>query len=217
MDKLKKVIEQHGRWSELTIYTDRIETYLASDFSQALENAKALLETIGKEICSAKSVAIDDTASVNAVLKKSFVAIGYSSENLVTQISSALATIGQKMGDLRNEVGITAHGRTLEELQVRNDKVDGMTREFLIDATVIVACFLIRAFENENPMILPQEETEISYTSNAEFNEFLDETYGEFKIGASSYLASEILYSVDYPAYVAGLNDVAESEKANND
>lgn len=217
MDKLKKVIEQHGRWSALTIYTDRIETYLNSDFSQALENAKALLETIGKEICNSKSVELDDTASVNAVLKKSFIAIGYSSENLVTQISSALATIGQKMGDLRNEVGVTSHGRTLEELKERNDKVDGMTREFLIDATVIVACFLIRSFENENPRILPQEEAKILYASNEDFNDFWDETYGEFKMRDYSYPASEILYNVDYAAYVAEQKAFAETEKVTNE
>jgi len=36
-------------------------------------------------------------------MKKAFTAIGYSSDNLVTQISTALATIGQQMGGLRNE------------------------------------------------------------------------------------------------------------------
>lgn len=41
MEKLKKVIEQYGHWSALTLYTDRIEAYLFSDFSHALENAKA--------------------------------------------------------------------------------------------------------------------------------------------------------------------------------
>ena len=213
MDKLKKVIEQYGRWSALTTYTDRIEAYLISDFSQALENAKALLETIGKEICNSKSVALDGAASINSVLKKAFTAIGYSSENLVTQISSALATIGQKMGDLRNEIGATSHGRSLEELKARNDKVDGMTREFLINTTVIVACFLIRAFENENPRTIPKEEAKILYESNEDFNDFWDETYGEFEMGEYSYPASEILYNVDYPAYVTEQKAFAESEK----
>ena len=103
MERLKKVIEQYGRWSELTTYTDRIEAHVATDFSHAIENAKALLETIGKEICNAKGVELGASASVNAVMKKAFTAIGYSSDNLVTQISTALATIGQQIGDLRNE------------------------------------------------------------------------------------------------------------------
>ena len=217
MDKLRKVIEQYGRWSALTIYTDRIETYLNFDFSQALENAKALLETIGKEICNSKGVELGDTANVNTVLKKSFMAIGYPSENFVTQISSALATIGQKMGDLRNEVGVTSHGRTLEELKKRNNKLDGMTREFLVDATVIVACFLIRSFENENPRTFQQEEVRLLYESNEEFNDLWDETYGDFDMGDYSYPASEILYNVDYPAYITEQKAFAESEKVLNE
>ena len=54
MEKLKKVIEKHGRWADLSVYINRIEIGIASDFSHALENAKALLETIGYEIFFAK-------------------------------------------------------------------------------------------------------------------------------------------------------------------
>jgi hypothetical protein len=56
MDKLKNVIKEYGRWSGLELYIDRIETYIKSDFSLSLENAKALLETVGKEICTRNSV-----------------------------------------------------------------------------------------------------------------------------------------------------------------
>jgi hypothetical protein len=217
MDRLKKVIEQYGRWTELTAYTHRIETYLDSDFSIAAENAKALLEAIGKEICKIKDVALDSTVSINAVLKKAFTAIGYPANDLVTQISSALATIGQKMGELRTEIGATSHGMSLEELKIRNDKVDGMTREFLIDATVIVACFLIRSFENENPRTVPQEEAKILYTGSEEFNDSWDDTYGEFEMGIYSYPASEILYNVDYEAYVTEQKTFAESEQVTNE
>ena len=60
MERLKKVIEQYGRWSELTIYTDRIEAHASADFSHAIENAKALLETIGKEICNSKGLELKE-------------------------------------------------------------------------------------------------------------------------------------------------------------
>lgn len=122
MERLKKVIEQYGRWSELTTYTDRIEAHAATDFSHAVENAKALLETICKEICRSKGVKLGATASINSVMKKAFVAIGYPSGNLVTQISTALATIGQQMGNLRNDIGSTGHGRSLDALRERNNK-----------------------------------------------------------------------------------------------
>jgi len=65
MERLKKVIAQYGRWSDLTIYTERIEAHVATDFSHAIENAKALLETIGKEICTSKGIEIEATASWN--------------------------------------------------------------------------------------------------------------------------------------------------------
>jgi hypothetical protein len=203
MERLKKIIGQYGRWSELTTYTDRIEAHTATDFSLAIENAKALLETIGKEICNAKGSEVEATASMNSVLKKAFIAIGYTSSSLVTQISSALATIGQQIGDLRNDIGTTSHGKSLEELKDRNSKVDKLTREFLIDTTVIVASFLIRTFENENPRTKTETvASKLLYTDNEIFNDFWDDLYGEFEMGDYSYPASEILFNVDYLAYV---------------
>jgi hypothetical protein len=123
MNKLKEVIQEYGRWSELSTYVERIETHIQIDFSHSLENAKALLETVGKEICNAKSVELENTASINKVLKKAFTSLGYANNNLVNQVSSALATIAQQLGELRNEIGSTSHGRTLNEMRTRNDRV----------------------------------------------------------------------------------------------
>ena len=203
MERLKKVIEQYGRWSELTIYTERIEAHASADFSHAIENAKALLETIGKEICNLKGVELEATASINSVLKKAFTAIGYTSSSLVVQISSALATIGQNIGELRNDISPTSHGKSLEELKERNSKVDELTRELLIDTTVIVASFLIRTFENENPRAKTETvETKLIYTDNEAFNDFWDDLYAEFEMGDYSFPASQVLFNVDYKAYM---------------
>lgn len=213
MERLKKVIAQYGRWSDLTIYTERIEAHVATDFSHAIENAKALLETIGKEICNSKGVEVEATASINSVMKKAFTAIGYNSENMVTQISSALATIGQNIGELRNDIGTTSHGKSLEELKERNNKVDGLTREFLIDATVIIAAFLIRSFENENPRARPVAvEAKPLYSEYEDFNDFWDDIYGEFEMGSYSFTASEILFYVDNKAYMTEQQAFVESE-----
>ncbi len=72
MNKLKKTIEQYRCWAELSIYIVRIETHIESDFSHSLENAKALLETIGKEICKNKGLELNETISINGVLKNAF-------------------------------------------------------------------------------------------------------------------------------------------------
>lgn len=217
MEKLKKVLEQYGRWSELKTYLDRIEAHIHTDFSHSLENAKALLETISKEICCAKEIEVEATASINNVLKKAFTAIGYTSSSLVTQVSSALATIGQQIGELRNEIGVTSHGKSLEELKERNNKVDELTKEFLIDTTEIVACFLIRTFENENPRLKSETvESKLLYIENEDFNEFWDNAHGEFGMGDYSYTASEILYHVDYPAYLTEHKAFIEWEEGEN-
>ncbi len=117
------------------------------------------------------------------------------------------------MGDLRSEIGPTSHGKSLDDLEERNDKVDELTREFLIDTTVIVASFLIRTFENENPRVKAETaEDRLLYDENESFNDSWDDLYGEFEMGVYSYTASEILFNVDYQAYVTEHSAFIEGE-----
>lgn len=215
MERLRKIIEQHGRWVELGIYIERIEAHSATDFSTAFENAKSLLEAIGKEICTIKGIDLAATASTNAVLKKAFSCVGYSGGHMVTQISSSLATIAQQMGDLRNDIGITSHGRSLDEIRQRNDAIDAYTREFLIDTTVIVASFLIRSFETENPRAAGASGgVPVVYADNEDFNEYWDDLHGSFDMGDYSYTASEVLFSVDGQAYETEQKTFLEAKKS---
>lgn len=212
MNKLKKTIEQYGRWADVSIYNGRIETHIESDFSHSLENSKAFLETIGKEICTSKGFQLSDTISISGVLKNAFSVLGYLNSNLVNQIASALATIGQQAGELRNEIGISSHCKSLDEIRERNNRVDILTREFLINTFEIVSCFLIRNFENENPR-KPKETLEetLDYWETEEFNEFWDDSYGEFEMGNYAYSASEILFNVDKQAYIKDYNAFSAS------
>ncbi len=204
MEKLREVIKQYGRWTDLNVYVGRIEASVQNDFSAALENAKALLETICKEICRSKGTEYESDEKTNKLLKKAFMAIGYPASDSITQISSALATIGQKIGDIRNEIGATSHGKTLEELKERNNKIDDLSKEFLIESIEIIALFLIKSFECENPRIGPSHK-EILYADNPDFNDSWDDAYGEFQMGDYSYTASEILFNTDYQAYLTEL------------
>lgn len=199
MDKLKAKISQYGRWAPIGEYIVRVETYLETDFSISLENAKCLLETIGKEICDAKGRPLADKSSINGVLKNAFSVMGYTSEDMVTQISSSLATIGQKVGGLRNEIGVSSHGKTLDQLQKRNEAVNELTKCFLIDSIEIIACFLISLFEGEH--ISDSKERIPSYEEREDFNDYWDEIYGDFAMGDYSFTASEILYNNDIEAY----------------
>lgn len=214
MDKLKDKISQYGRWAPINEYIVRIETYLENDFSISLENAKALLESIGKEICKSKGRALAPDSSVNGVLKNAFNVLGYTKSNMVVQISSALATIGQQIGELRNDIGTSSHGKTLEELQNRNEAINELTKVFLINSVELIACFLISLYEGEHIEINPSKE--IGYDECEDFNEYWDELYGEFSMGGYSYTASEILYSNDPSAYETEYNSFLESSMNEN-
>ena len=202
MEKLRSLITEYGRWKPLDEYIDRIEAYLHSDFSTVLENSKSILDSIAKEICQEKDIELVGTESVASALKKAFKGIGYTGKDLETQLSTSIANIGQQMGNLRNEIGTTAHGKSMDELRNRNDGIDELTKLFLIDSTELTACFLIKAYENENPRVSQKMEEKIDYDINEEFNEFWDEAFGEFSMGKDyTYPASEIFYKVAYSAY----------------
>lgn len=211
MEKLKATIDKYRRWRDLSIYVERMEAHIETDFSISVTNAKSLLETIGKEICNQYNVELKSSPSVNSVLKNAFSALGYSNTNLVSQISSSLATIGQEVGNLRNDVSIDAHGKTLDELRERNNKVDLLTREFLIDSTLVVAVFLIRAFESKNETEIIEKEN-LAYEELTEFNDFWDDSYGEFEMGDYSFIASEILYGLDLKAYEAEYKNFIDAQ-----
>lgn len=206
MEKLRKTIEQYGRWKDLGIYIDRMEGHLETDFSHSLENAKALLESIGKEICSVKEVELGSSPTINGVIKAAFTALGYPNEDMVRTISGSLANIGQQIGTLRNGISPTSHGRSMDELRDRNSSIDLLTRDFLIDSTVVVAVFLIRSFEERKDMAVPRESEvavgeKIIYADAEDFNESWDQSFGDFQMGVYSFVASEVLYGLDYQAY----------------
>lgn len=206
MQKLREFIADHVRWAALIEYVDRIESSGGQDFSLALENAKALLEGIGKEICDAHGRPLDHNSSMNNVLKNAFSALGYSNTDMVARISSSLATIGQSVGELRNEIGATSHGRTMEEIRRRNVQVDLITQDFLLDSIRTVAIFLIRSFEERTLINLSSSnatpDDEAKYEEFDAFNDYWDDLYNEFAMGEDySYPASLILYYVDNEVY----------------
>ena len=199
MENLKKVLEEYGEWEYLIEYIDRIDAFIDIDFSTALENSKSLLEAIGKRVCEINGVKLTKTSSLNVIVKQSFKSLGFKNSDMVKQVSTSLATIGQHVGDLRNEIGLTAHGKTAEEVRERNNKVDSLTKEFLIASIEIICIYLIR--NSEITSTKTDENESVVYEDNSAFNDWWDEQYGEFEMGSYTYFASEILFQLDNNAY----------------
>lgn len=213
MKKLRKTIEQYGRWSVYSMYVDRIEAHIDSDFSICVENSKSLIEGISKQICKEKDILIASDEPFNRLVKTAFSAIGFLPGDHLNVISGSLSAIAQQLGSLRTALGSTAHGKTIDELNARNETLDLLTKDFLIDTVEILTCFLIRNFENENPRrkVETLEET-LDYWESEEFNEFWDDSFGEFEMGTYAYSASEILFNVDKQAYINEYNAFSASE-----
>jgi len=212
MDKLKTIIEQYSRWQPLSEYIERIEGFQHKDFSICLENAKSLLESIAKEICNQRNQPLDNDESISKLLGLSFGCLGYHSTDTTRQIGQAIANIGQQMGNFRNEIGKISHGRTMDELRNREDVVNTLTGDFLLLSTEIVSCFLIEAFETDNPLVT--KELEIDFDENSEFNNYWDDLYGSFRMTDDlTYSASEVLYYVDREAYKLALSEYESGDK----
>lgn len=187
------------------MYIDRIVGFRETDFSVCVENAKALLETIAKEICQQRGQQLEDTESVGKLLGLSFGCLGYAKTDTIRQVGTAISNIAAQMGNFRNEIGYTAHGRTLAELSKRDHSIAGLSGDFLINAVELVSCFLIEAFETDNPIVVP--DVSIDLNDNEDFNEYWDSLYGEFRMTEDyAYPASEILFNVDIEAYKTQLN-----------
>lgn len=206
MERLRLLLERYSRWNPYMEYVERIEGYQHTDFSLCVENSKALLESVAKEVCTQKKQPLAGAESVSKLIGLSFGSLGYAPTATIRQIGTAIANIGQQMGNLRNEIGTTSHGKTLEEMKNRSDSINSLTDAFLISSTEIVCCFLIEAFETDNPLVAVVE-TEINYEDNNEFNERWDEIYGKFRMTDDYvYPASQILFSLDFLAYQSELN-----------
>lgn len=204
MQKLRELIANHDHWAEFDVFIERIELSREQDFSLAFENAKSLLESVCKEICKSCGAALAPQSSMNGIVKNSFSALGFTKSNTTSQISRSLANIGQIIGDLRNDIGITGHGRTIDELRQRNSQFDELTKDFLFDSIKTIVIFLIRAFEQQQlqqPPAPPEPVIELTYEDCDIFNEFWDEIFGELAMGEYSYPASMVLFQVDSQAY----------------
>ena len=102
----------------------------------------------------------------------------------------------------------------MEELRQRNLKIDELTKDFLFDSIKTIIIFLIRSFEYKQVNIIDIPEKEQENERNKDFDEFLDEIYGEFVMGDYSYTASQILFAVDSEAYQYELKNF-EAEEGN--
>ncbi|MEM7028194.1 MAG: abortive infection family protein [Chloroflexota bacterium] len=197
MDRLKEVIQEHSRWEDLEIYPQRIETFLDSDFMVAIENGKALLETICKTILDEQKQTYTNNDNVNKLTRNTLLALGLVGDKQIAGFGNGLISALQNLGELRNRIGDASHGRSL--VDKRNNKLELLSAYFLVNAVEIIACFLIEYYELEFPRKTEQEEA--TYDDFRPFNDYFDDLHGTVPVADYDFLASEILFTLDSTAY----------------
>jgi hypothetical protein len=213
MEELRDVMEIYDGWSYLKEHVRRIESYQETDVRLAIENCKALLESIGKEICKRREKPVPEKKiPMSKILSQAFNALGFDRKRPIKTISTALATIGQEFGSLRNLIGDTSHGKTKEQLKSSESIIDDLTTKFLIQTTESVACFLIKSYEGLNTRSF-EEEKLLEYDKCKDFNDYWDKFFEqnnkvrEVNVGGEySFAASEILFFLDRKAYSSEYN-----------
>ena len=196
MEKLKQTISVYNAWEGLGTYINRIETFLDTDFITSVENGKALIESICKTILSKTPEPYAETDSINKLVSITLKHLGIFAENQISKFGSGMVTAMQNLGELRNNHGETSHGKSIDDL--KNNRLEQISAAFLVNSIEVMAVFLIEYYEIEFPNKREKKKEKIDYS---DFNEFLDEEYGDVDVIGIPYPTSEVLLSVDGTAY----------------
>jgi hypothetical protein len=101
--------------------------------------------------------------------------------------------------ELRNKQGFASHGKVAE-----TQPLESVQAELVARSADAVVCFLFKAHRSYAvPAARPKR---MEYVDNEAFNTFLDESHEPISILTLTYRPSEVLYNVDYQAYVDSLN-----------
>lgn len=203
MDKTKGALERYPRWTTLQVYIDRVNLTKDTDFPRCIGHAKCLIEAVGKEICDWQEKELPKTPDLRKVVRTAFQALGIASGHHLVQIANSFAAIGQELGTLRNSIDISAHGKTLSEIERSQAETQHYTADFLVSSTDLVSSFLIETFEQFRLEKELEEaaEPEPVYLDFEDFNAAFDEQHGEVFIGDYSYQSSEVLFHIAPQAF----------------
>lgn len=214
MERLRQLINQYSRWKGLEEYCQRIDGYLRTDYSIAVENTKALLESICKTILHEKQVDIEANDSMQKLMKKAVGVFDSEHSEQLKQISTSLVNLSKNLAEVRNTVAKVSHGQHLDALG--EEALDAMSAAFLVSSTESIACFLIEFYEQVFPR--KSGDKPLRFEDHTDFNDYLDEEAFELvqvlRQGgelAYEYNASEVLFSVEPRAYQTELGMYREN------
>jgi len=199
MDRLKEILSNYSRWGDLSSHIGRIEYQINDDPTSAIGSTKSLVESICKTILDYEQGEYDKNDNVNKLVKKTIQILKIENPDLISLFGNGLVSSMHNLGELRNRIDESSHGKSLLD---KNKKIDSITTSFLINSAETIACFLIEFYEIEHPRKKGEKgEDEFDFQKMEEFNDYLNDQYGNVTIANIPYTTSEVLFAVDITAY----------------
>lgn len=197
MQYLRELCNQNKKWKPLEVNILRIETYLHTDGVMVLENCKAMVESVCKEILTDLNEAYSHNESIQNLVSKTCKKMKCISN--ITELTRSFVTVCQRLGEFRNSFATISHGQPMQLITQNQNKLVGASMIFLVTTIEQLIIFLITVYQDEYPIHV---QSILRYEDNQEFNSVFDEQNEVIEIGQyGPYRPSEILFYIDDVAY----------------
>lgn len=208
-------VDAHGdRYQLKRTITAINNSLMEGESGLVVGQCKALIETLCKSILREQGEGIDSNISLGKLAKKAVTALGVQQTGnqdqktreafikLINSFSSQLENAAGAIGILRNEYCPLAHGRGHDEPQLHM-----IYAHLVASQTDSLATFILELIEQRKSFV-----PEIIFNENEDYNEFLDEEFGQIEIYGDLYQAPDILFQMNPSVYRRGLEEYQEGD-----
>ncbi|MDB4920645.1 abortive infection family protein [Mucilaginibacter sp.] len=195
MDWIRSKLSTMPSFAPLLDQVEVIDNYVISNPTLCVETCKSLIEGICKTILSNKNISYSNDAVFNSLVKQTIDAILNPEEsfrNDLVELGRRIASVSQKLGEIRNNTGFVSHG-----MDVLNPRLTETISYFSYKITDTIGGFILNCYINNR---ISNADNRIHYDDNQNFNEYFDEI-NPMSIGPITLSASKILFQEDYQAY----------------
>lgn len=192
---IKENISNAPSFDPFLSHIEVIENNVYSNPTLCVETCKSLLEGICKTILTNKNIEYPSNIVFNVLIQNTISSIINDDDIFrtdLTELGRRIASVSQKLGEIRNNVGFVSHG-----MDVLNPKLTETVSVFASKITDNIGGFILRCYYNNKTT---NQDTRIHYEDCQPFNAQFDEE-NPISIGVIALSASKVLYQEDYEAY----------------
>lgn len=195
MNWVRENLEKLESFKGFSLYLPLIEDNVKINPTLCVESCKALLEGICKTILTNKGVEISSSIKFHSLVRDTVVSIlskHDGSNEDAADLSSRIAAVAHKLGEIRNTKGFVSHG-----MDIHAPKVSEPLSRLAMKITDTTAGFILDLYANNR-----DNDQRVHYEENQDFNDYFDELY-PLNAGDVPLSASEALFQQDPQGYRA--------------